>query len=271
MLSAWDEEHYTCTEGTDGLLVLDPLRAVYGVKGVAEIPLVEDRARTALHTLAARKAALTRPSLLPRTAADSVDMDGTDDEPPVAVRASPRVQFLTPAVRFLQGTGAAGASAGMGANQDIGRSIERPPSADSVASVASDLSGSETSGGPAAPVFKTLASRLSFWNRAPGKMRAAPGVGGPAHVPVPMSLSEEQRMLERMVHEGTEPPGEVIESILASTAGAPATVEERHTELETKVVRETIREFTKGDMYFAYTFGDYAFYLARGTCTDIWG
>jgi hypothetical protein len=70
-----------------------------------------------------------------------------------------------------------------------------------------------------------------------------------------MSLTEEEEVLDNMMSEGKEEPAQVIESILASTAPPPVTSEERHSELETKVVRECIREYTKGGMYFAYNFG----------------
>ncbi len=81
---------------------------------------------------------------------DGVESD--DDRAPRPMRSSPRVQFLpAPAIRFLQGGSAASS------NQDIGSAIERPPSADSVASDASNPS-SENAG----PVFKTLAGRSLF-------------------------------------------------------------------------------------------------------------
>jgi hypothetical protein len=53
-----------------------------------------------------------------------------------------------------------------------------------------------------------------------------------------------------------EEPAEVIGTILASTAPPPATIEERHLEIETKVIRECVREFTKGSMYFTHNFGE---------------
>jgi hypothetical protein len=40
-------------------------------------------------------------------------------------------------------------------------------------------------------------------------------------------------------------------------APAPASTEEQHTVLEDKIVKQCIREFTKGGMYFAYTFGEF--------------
>ena len=50
-------------------------------------------------------------------------------------------------------------------------------------------------------------------------------------------------------------PEEVIEQIIASAAPAPQTTEEKHSELEEKIIREAIREYSRGGMYFAYTFG----------------
>jgi hypothetical protein len=72
-------------------------------------------------------------------------------------------------------------------------------------------------------------------------------------------LTEEHEAFDRLIKGGNEEPAEVMESILASTAPPPATTEERHSELEKKVIRECIKEFTKGGMYFAYRFGIFFF------------
>ncbi|KAF8197552.1 SacI homology domain-containing protein [Pholiota molesta] len=242
------------TSRTDVGSVLDPLHTVYGVKGVTEIPLVEDRATIALNTLAARNLANTRPSLLPRLGSHTADLsldNISDDDRPLddaPRKTSPRVQFLTPpAGKSPQGNGSAES------NQEIGRSIERPASANSTASDISTPSSENSA--PNAPVFKTLAARLSFWSRLSKRTSVASPID--AEFPLisePMSLAEEQQALDKIMNEANDPPAEVIENILESTAPAPATSEERHSELETKVVRETIREFTKGDMYFAYNF-----------------
>jgi hypothetical protein len=58
-----------------------------------------------------------------------------------------------------------------------------------------------------------------------------------------------------MQAEDTLGPEKVVEAIVNATAPAPTSSEERHRELEEKVVRECVRELTKGGMYFAYTFG----------------
>jgi hypothetical protein len=54
---------------------------------------------------------------------------------------------------------------------------------------------------------------------------------------------------------GRQEPAEVLGDIIATTAPTPITQEETHNQLEDKIVRETIREFSKGGMYFAYNFG----------------
>ena len=64
-----------------------------------------------------------------------------------------------------------------------------------------------------------------------------------------------------MQAEDTLGPEKVVEAIVNATAPAPSSNEERHRELEEKVVRECVRELTKGGMYFAYTFGRCPFLL----------
>lgn len=212
---------------------------------------MEDRAKMALNILTARNVALTRPSLLTRRQGTDVSIDVDDDQqlqpdPERSTKPSPRVQFLSnPAIKFLT------PKALSSTNVDAGNSILRPSSAQSTVS---DISTPSSEASVAtSPVIKTLASRLSFWSRLSKRTNSPINANFP---PIePMSLTEEQEVLDNLMQEGKEEPAAVIASILSSTAPPPATTEERHTELETKVVRETIREFTKGGMYFAYTFG----------------
>ena len=214
---------------------------VYAATSVVDIPLVEDRARIALKALAARnKSGLTRPSLISKRKEPSSDfvrpfVDPTpknDDE--LSMKGSPRIQFSSDL-----------------SNLEAGRLILRPSSAQSSSS---ELSTSSDNSVATSPVFNTLAERLSFWSR----LSKRPPVSNKQHHPLvaePLTLTEEQEAFDRLTNGGREQPAEVMESILASTAPPPATTEERHSELETKVIRECIREFTKGGMYFAYRFG----------------
>jgi hypothetical protein len=59
------------------------------------------------------------------------------------------------------------------------------------------------------------------------------------------------------MEEENEEPERMVESIIAATAPPPASVEEKQSELERKIIRECIKEFSKGGMYFAYNFGKY--------------
>jgi len=62
--------------------------------------------------------------------------------------------------------------------------------------------------------------------------------------------------LETIIDESQAEPKEVITTIINETAPPPSTTEEKHSELEDKVLRECVREFVRGGMYFAYTFGE---------------
>ena len=77
----------------------------------------------------------------------------------------------------------------------------------------------------------------------------------PSETPEPAGLSKDQEALEQSMAEQTEEPAEVLKNILSTTAPPPASAAEKHTELEDKIVRECVKEFTRGGMYFAYTFG----------------
>ncbi len=123
---------------------------------------------------------------------------------------------------------------------------ERPPSPASMASVSSSIS-SEVS---AAPVTKVLATRLSFWNRlSTGKMSDTKTSN------VESVADEDDRPLDSLIHQDMSEPQEVLSRIVETAAPPPTTIREKYTELETKILRQTIKEFAKGEMYFAYDFG----------------
>lgn len=238
---------------------------MYGLKGVTAIPLVEDRARTAIAILSSRNAALSRPSLLVRAFTDDVfsatafsALSGVPEEAhgerPTASSSSPRVQFacdtdvkiMTPALTPVPTR----------EPQTFDPlSIERPSSAQSCRS---DLSSPSSENSMiTSPVFKTLAQRLSFWPRL-SKRPVTNAESTPMDCEFPMtmnpsSLNEEREMIDKLMEEAE--PHKVVETIVQATAPPPTTTEEKHKELEEKVVRECIRELTKGCMYWAYNFG----------------
>jgi hypothetical protein len=98
------------------------------------------------------------------------------------------------------------------------------------------------------PVERTIASRLAFWNRFSKR-----GNDFSESYPV----EDPDSSLDTIIAHGRQEPAEVLEDIIATTAPAPATQEETRNQLEDKIVRETIREFSKGGMYFAYNFGQW--------------
>lgn len=124
------------------------------------------------------------------------------------------------------------------------RDTERPPSPASMVSVASSVS-SEVS---AAHVTKVLATRLSFWNRLSK-------TGDAKTSNVESDVDEEDQPLDSLIHEDMSEPQEVLSRIIETAAPPPTTIREKYTELETKILRQTIKEFAKGEMYFAYDFG----------------
>lgn len=122
----------------------------------------------------------------------------------------------------------------------------RPPSPASVASAASSVS-SEVSSAPS-PVAKVLATRLSFWNRL-----SKPSDANNSNVEA--VAKEDARPLDSLIHEDMSEPQEVLSRIIETAAPPPATMRQKYTELETKILRQTVKEFAKGEMYFAYDFG----------------
>ena len=210
--------------------VFDTTHPVYGVKAVTAIPLVEDRAKLAVSKLASRNAVLARPSLLPRTAtrsrADSnSDLEGLPQRHPRV--PSPRMIHFPDDATRPRSSSLYGAQHTDSDDEAALSSGASSPTSDDATNMAA--------------VARALATKLSFWNRFP---KPTGDSGGERE---PLATSEYQDTLASM-----EEPEEVLDSILAPT---PATSEERHSQLEEKIVKECIREYTKGGMYFAYTFG----------------
>ncbi|KAH9981344.1 SacI homology domain-containing protein [Lactifluus volemus] len=111
------------------------------------------------------------------------------------------------------------------------------PLASSVTSSSSEFAG--------APVAKALVKRLSFWNGVSRKNSIkTTAVGSPLDV----------EPLDALIHEGMPEPQQVLSEIIETAAPPPATIKAKYTELEAKIVRQTVKEFSRGEMYFAYDF-----------------
>jgi hypothetical protein len=201
-----------------GFAVFDSAHTVYAVKNVVAIPLIEERATAAIHALVSRNAALSHP-----THAQDTSENGTPRDPPsrvVQFHDRDDVKLMTP-----------------DQDDDIPLSGTTTPVSDDTT--------------PTSSVAKALAAKLSFWNLL-SKRTSSQRLASADHQP--LVAGEHQKVLDSLMN-GHEYSREIINSILAATAPPPATTEEKHSELEDKIVRECIREFAKGGMYFSYDFG----------------
>ncbi|KAJ7172335.1 SacI homology domain-containing protein [Mycena filopes] len=237
--------------------LLNATHAVYGVKSITAIPLVEHRARIIINTLASRNTHIARPSLIAtsRTLDSLADVDhqsvsqSVPDEQDAqdvdAPRAGPRVQFAEEDQVKIMTPLATSFSLNSDEHASSSSSSPASPYASS-----SDLSSpGEEQSIATSPVAKILANRLSFWSRLSKRTSISA-------TPVTSTPSEElppSQSLDEIIEENQE-PAVVLSNLIETLAPPPASSEEQHTELEDKIVKECIREFTKGGMYFAYTF-----------------
>ena len=228
---------------------------VYCVKGVTIIPLTETRAKAALSKMAASHSHLHLEE--PTTAASFTDGVDSSLPPPedseTTLSTSPRVKFaaedqvklMTPRVKD---------------QFDLPHDVDddSPPSPSSVVSTPSSEYSVNTGN-----IAKVLADKLSFWSRRSlrpadsGSSHAQARDVGQVDAIVENELDERELplSLDHIIREGSQEPSEVLGEIISTAAPPPATIEEKHNELEDKIVRDCVREFTRGVMFFAYTFG----------------
>ncbi|CAE6446019.1 unnamed protein product [Rhizoctonia solani] len=215
---------------TSGTL-FSPSRPVYTIKSIAAIPLHEDQARTALNGLLARKTPLT-PRPLDTPAEDVPDL-AVFPQTPVPSRSNtssepiPRVTFASEPIPIP--------------NSEINASttslaLSSGSLSASTSGTSTPLSSSGSLSGPA-PVAKTLLNKLSFWST-------------PARATLDTTPA-----LDTTPQEGETEPEQVLQKILASeSTQAPRSAEERNKELTKKVVREVVRQFGSGCMYYSLDF-----------------
>ncbi|KAH9043290.1 SacI homology domain-containing protein [Lactarius pseudohatsudake] len=213
--------------------MLDESRKIYAVKDVAAVPLSGvQQAEFVTNAVARRNTTKARGSLVVNP---SLEQLSDDPGPPpngeglhVKFADGHQVKVMTPDA------------------VDEFTLVDRSPSpAASVASSAASSVSSETSG---APVAKALANRLSFWNRLSKRNSSkASEDESPSDV-------EEDQPLDALIHEGMPEPQQVLNEIVNTTAPPPPTIEEKYSELEAKILRQTVKEYAKGEMYFAYDF-----------------
>ncbi|KAI1794623.1 SacI homology domain-containing protein [Ganoderma leucocontextum] len=227
---------------------LDPRHTVYSVRGVTAIPLVEDRARNVLLSLASRNSHDRRTSLLPTELAEKDFAVESRDDVASAASEDADAEGRKLRVKFADQHEVKVVSPVPGQEFDLAVDTT-PPSPSSTASTPSSIQSTNTD-----TVVKTLAERLSFWTRLSKRNSKQVSTSDHAFVEQPDGIGLEPEELESLVKDQSKNPEEVIESIISSTAPPPRTTEEKHSELEDKIIRECIREYTRGGMYFAYSF-----------------
>ncbi|KAG2157447.1 SacI homology domain-containing protein [Suillus clintonianus] len=209
--------------------LFDDSHLIYGVKSVVSIPLVKDRAKSVLARMVSRNTSVNRPSLLVSDVDDIQAPDeGTSGGPHVKFADEEGVKILTPRDQLKFPVNSTDQLAS--------------PVSSGASTPASDVSMTHS------PV-STIANRMSFWSRL--STRASNISEG---ADIEETLLDEPEFLDSIVQDAEGVPGKVISSIIAAAAPPPNSSEERNSELEERIIRGCIREFTKGDMYFALHF-----------------
>ncbi|KAK0210966.1 SacI homology domain-containing protein [Desarmillaria ectypa] len=217
------------TTKTDVGSLFEESHSIYGIKGVIAIPLHEEGARERIRTLASRvnlshlQTSRTLDTVSSPRATDPAGSLVPSSSDPTVPKPSPLIQSAPTPIPVFD----------YDSNADEHTSRSCSPS---------DASSTSSESSPASSVIEALASRLSFWNRLSPGTRGLKQTSGDVFNPSP---KDEKVILE----EGD--PEEVLASIVAPE---PISPEERHSELEGKIVRECVKEFTKGGMFFAYNF-----------------
>ncbi|CUA68149.1 Phosphatidylinositide phosphatase SAC2 [Rhizoctonia solani] len=199
-------------------------RPVYTIKSIAAIPLQEDQARTSLNGLLARKAPLT-PRPLETPAEDVPDLPQTPGlSRNNTLESVPRVTFASEPIPIPNNEMNASTTS---------LTLSSGSLSASTSGTSTPLSSSGSLSGPA-PVAKTLLNKLSFWST-------------PARATLDTTPA-----LDTAPQEGEIEPEQVLQKILASeSTQPPRSAEERNKELTKKVVREVVRQFGSGCMYYS--------------------
>ncbi|QRV85813.1 phosphatidylinositide phosphatase SAC2 [Ceratobasidium sp. AG-Ba] len=215
--------------------LFSPSRPVHTIKSITAIPLRQDQARTALNGPIARKTPLTpnplrrNPDADPETPAEDVP----DLTPAVA---EPKVKFAPEPPQVMQ----------MPETNDSSASLAESSDSPTTSGASTPLSSASASSLSGAPVAKTLVNRLTFWS----KPRTV--------APAPPSLDTATAGQDNSPHipgQAEQEPEEALHKILdAGSNTAPSSTEERNAELTKKIVREIVRQYSSGCMYYSLDF-----------------
>lgn len=195
--------------------LLNDTQTVYQVKGVSAIPLEESRATAVVKMLnAAKPPTREHPE---RHSHDGRLESTTDHEEETQ---GTQVKFLS--VRGKDNEYSQLTEEEVTTSDDSDDSDEEPPDSPS-------------------PLSKAIAAQLSFWTKLSKQIDDKL-----SKKPLPSNLSNNKPLLN-------SPSTDSMEDV-AKSAPTPNSTEAKYSELENKIVRETIKMFVRGGMYFSYTF-----------------
>lgn len=224
------------------ILVLDACNEVHLIKSVSAVPLLEKQARPILDAMATKYNRNSMPADPSRVDFDDPNLDDVAVVSASNTEDSEEQNNSSGKVKFSDKDDVKLVSPRPEKTFEI-RSTSPAPSTSS--SVSSGILTPVSDADDALPIRKAIASRLSFWPGLPSLRQKSPTV--PA---------EETQLLgpEPESPDGTSP--EVLHDLQYTMPSPPATLKQRQNEMDTKILKECIKEFTKGGMYFAYNFGN---------------
>lgn len=226
------------------------------MKSVAVIPLIESRAAEALRALAARNNGNLPVSLVPTSSvAYPSSLDDVPNASDLKDPSAPRVTFAEEEqVKVMTPVAQDGFEHSEDESEpDTGASSPAESLTSTPSSEFSVMTGN---------IAKTLADRLSFWNKMSKKPTVASTtsidqvIAGEAQrrLPSRQGSTDERTSIDALLKEGDKKPEEILDAIVEAHSPAPMTVDQKNSELEEKIIREVMHQFSRG-MYFAYRFG----------------
>lgn len=225
-----DSRTYTCLNCRT---VLDPSYSIYNVKHVTAIPLVEGPALKAISTINSRftgKGHMKARTLPRPRSSQQVNFDDTNINANRKGVARER-HHKSQSVYLVKDD-----NPSLSSNSLKASAPSHSPTSSGTSTPTSDSE-------PNTPFAKTLIQRLSIWD----------------HLPKGLVTTEEKDGQVRQGFLKDDEPAEntAAETSATSVVASASTTADRESALDTRIVREIIREFTKGGMYFSYNFGEF--------------
>lgn len=199
--------------------VLDESQVIYGVKNVTAIPLLKDGANHVLSSIRSRNALYNKPFPESYQSRGSGEHDfPSGPHPKGPENEVDNEQLIIPVSDIEQ--------------------AHSPPSPTTSSGATTPTSSEATSG---VPISVALSNRLSSWTRLPRRTPTKPG--------------HESSAINTSVAESAQGSSEAVAPTVRGARSFSVSTKEQYAELEDRVIRGCIREYTKGCMFFAYRVG----------------